>query len=476
MTNALTIENLKLFHEYMKQPTVYGNIEISLKKYINEFKKKFEETKNDNIFYKIEHGLVETDNVYFFYNIYLGLVDSTYENASDEELKNIKDVISLCNECNVVILREKSIRYINTYPVVGTCSFYYCKKCAMHIRTCKYCKSYKCSKKMKRGFACKCRFKTFYERTLKTKVVRKNPALFFNELEQFKELDELHDIPYEAILENLLEQFVSLKNVNYLKDEDGNNELFLTIKNGNTEVLSQIAFKIDKENLLSKNNKNQDIYMYGLDLKLEIDRDYVNMLNIRRHLGLYQSTDINGKTTLMYDIQRGIGIVYILLFNTNQLNNIDNKGNSALMYAINNGNIETFDEEPDELKNWLKNQNSVVDEKVNNELIEYCHTEWNMSLGNNHYIYILIKLGINMQTINIKGITPLMRAHKQKKYDVVNFFLDNCYKVQTLKDYSIVNRVDKKYRESMKPFEKKLLDIFNNILPTNLILCILQKI
>ena len=275
--------------------------------------------------------------------------------------------------------------------------------------------------------------------------------------------------------EILLEKFCKLKNINYSKNDNGNNELFLLINEGNTENLSLIAFNINKEDLLSKNNKNQDIYMYGLTLKLQEEVDYVNMLDIRRHLGLYKSTDINGKTTLMYDIQEGIGIAYILPFNTNQLNNLDNKGDSALMYAINYedcDNIEEFNNESNELKNWLKNPD---DEKVKNELIEYCHTEWDISIGNN-YTYILIKLGINMQTINIKGITPLMKANKSKKYNTVCFFLDNGYQVQTVKDYSIVNRLAKKYKESMKPFEKKLLDIFNNILPNNLILYIFLKI
>jgi ankyrin repeat protein len=81
-----------------------------------------------------------------------------------------------------------------------------------------------------------------------------------------------------------------------------------------------------------------------------------------------------------------------------------------------------------------------------------------------------------MQTINIKGITPLMKANKSKKYNTVCFLLDNGYQVQTVEDYSIVNRLAKKYKENMKPFEKKLLDIFNNILPNNLIFYILLKI
>jgi hypothetical protein len=78
-----------------------------------------------------------------------------------------------------------------------------------------------------------------------------------------------------------------------------------------------------------------------------------------------------------------------------------------------------------------------------------------------------------MQTINLHGTTPLMKAHKFKKYKTVIFFLDNGYQVQTVEDYSIVNRVDKKYSESMKSFEKKLLENFNNIFSSDLILCIL---
>ena len=39
MISSLTIENLISFHEYIKQPIVYGNIDISLEKYINEFNK-----------------------------------------------------------------------------------------------------------------------------------------------------------------------------------------------------------------------------------------------------------------------------------------------------------------------------------------------------------------------------------------------------------------------------------------------------
>ena len=446
MISSLTIENLISFHEYIKQPIVYGNIEISLEKYINEFKKRFEKTDNDNR----------------FYNIYIGLVDSTYENATLSQLNNLCNAIDVCAECDSVLLRRETIG-IN----YGNYFNYYCNKCAIYISKCNICNRYNSDKYY---LSCN-KYESFHGDILYKKFVKNNPSTFFFEIEVMQEDDNIDN----NFSEILLEKFCKLKNINYSKNDNGNNELFLLINEGNTENLSLIAFNINKEDLLSKNNKNQDIYMYGLTLKLQEEVDYVNMLDIRRHLGLYKSTDINGKTTLMYDIQEGIGIAYILPFNTNQLNNLDNKGDSALMYAINYedcDNIEEFNNESNELKNWLKNPD---DEKVKNELIEYCHTEWDISIGNN-YTYILIKLGINMQTINIKGITPLMKANKSKKYNTVCFFLDNGYQVQTVKDYSIVNRLAKKYKESMKPFEKKLLDIFNNILPNNLILYIFLKI
>jgi hypothetical protein len=423
----------------MKHPTVYGKFKISLENYIEDFTERFE----------------KIDNVKLFYNIYIGLVDSTYKNATDKELKNIEKAIDKCYECGLVLLKKKSVNIIFekkisllfTKPIFA----YYCNICSKYLEKCVYCNEYYNIINFKYEVKCGCKYKTFYKKELHKEVVRKNPSLFFEEfLNKLKNgklqvCNERGNSIYDNTSDNdndngisnntLLEQFISLENVNYSKDKDGNNDLFLLCAECNDYTYDFVSYIIDNvhyEHLLAKNYDNQDIYMYLCDKNCFYD---INKLcsrlaeKLRNRLGLCENTDIDGKTTLMYDIQyRLYSLLDMLSSYLGQLNNTDNDGDSALIYAINldysickEAYMEYFEKNKGEdelIKNLLKNPDDkeVIDDYMNH-VNRWARTEGRFNT------YILIKLGINMQTINVNGITPLMNSYKSKrnkKYNIVN--------------------------------------------------------
>lgn len=211
------------------------------------------------------------------------------------------------------------------------------------------------------------------------------------------------------IVKELIENQANIE----VKNLNGDTALMLAVKAGNNQIIKMLIEA--GANIQTENNDNLTLLMIAaISGNLSLVNDLIS-------LGIDLNKNSGGKTALMYAAFYGHSDVVEVLVNANvdesrkvSVDDCDEKGMTALMWAIDKGNTKCA-------KILIENKTDL--EKKDNKF-HFSALFWAISKRNHEIVRMLIKAGAKVNVLDINNMTPLQGAIMRRDLNIVRELIE----------------------------------------------------